>query len=76
MTASDTTAGQDEVRSRSSQSVWRAANNGAGKLCWFVCRGEYGRTVEYYETADGERLVRFGSMASAQRKADQLNQQS
>jgi hypothetical protein len=57
---------------------WSPANNGAGKRIWFLARGhgaEFDRVpveARYHCGADGS-LVRYASMASAQRAADTLN---
>ena len=62
--------------------LWRAANNGTGSRKWFVVRGE-GSAAEYLWTQQRggacpsrpsvERLVRFASYETAQRRADELN---
>lgn len=54
---------------------WRPANNGTGKRMWFLIRTvETGVPVaERYHYGQDGRLVRYASMAGAQRKADELN---
>lgn len=58
---------------------WEAVNNGASKRPWFVQRkgadhGDWpgGSHLWYHENGRGD-LVRFGSRATAQRRADGLN---
>lgn len=50
---------------------WHAANNGAGKMRWFVCRGAPGK-MEYFET-EGGKLRRFASHEAAECAAHNLN---
>lgn len=53
--------------------LWRPANNGVGKRIWFLVRGHTVPLDERYHYGKDGRLVRYASMANAQRAADRLN---
>lgn len=52
--------------------LWQAANNGAGRLRWFVYR-DAPEIQDRYLWTSNDRLLRFASCEAAQRRADQLN---
>lgn len=52
--------------------MWQAANNGAGKMRWFLIKETPGEPTQYHERKDGQ-LRRFGSYEAANRAAELLN---
>ena len=54
---------------------WYPANNGAGKHIWFLYRDAAEVADRYHESKAGF-LIRYKTMASAQRAADRLNEVS
>jgi len=60
--------------------AWTPASNGTGKMIWFLIRGlgSEGERVplpQRYHYGPSGKLVRYASMANAQRAADKLNKQ-
>lgn len=55
--------------------AWYPANHGTGKRIWFLYR-EHPEVHERYQWSKNGRLIRYASMATAQRAADRLNAES
>lgn len=57
----------------SNTSLWEPFNNGGGKRMWFVARAETFPIEDRYHYDSKGVLIRYASMAGAQKAADKLN---
>lgn len=54
---------------------WQPANNGTGKRIWFLYRDDITPIEDRYHHSANGALIRYASMANAQKAADKLNKQ-